>query len=75
MHGGGRGILEIWSSDGYVVCQVRDAGTIADPLAGRRPVSTASVSGRGLLLVNQLADLVRTYSTAGKTTTRLYFCR
>ena len=75
MHGGGRGILEIWLSDGYVVCQVRDAGTIADPLAGRRPVSTASLSGRGLLLVNRLADLVRTYSAAGKTTTRLYFCR
>jgi len=50
MHGGGRGILEIWSSDGYVVCQVRDAGTIADPLAGRRPVSTAWGTATGSTL-------------------------
>lgn len=73
MHGGGRGVLEIWSADGYVVCQVRDAGTIADPLAGRRPASASSLSGRGLLLVNRLADLVRTHTTANQTTTRLYF--
>jgi anti-sigma regulatory factor (Ser/Thr protein kinase) len=75
VHGGGRGVLEFWAADGYVVCQVRDAGTIADPLAGRRPVSPHSGGGRGLLLVNQLADLVRTHASADSTTVRLYFRR
>jgi anti-sigma regulatory factor (Ser/Thr protein kinase) len=75
MHGGGRGILEIWPADGYVVCQVRDAGTLADPLAGRRPAPVSSLSGRGLLLVNRLADLVRTHTAPDQTTTRLYFRR
>jgi hypothetical protein len=54
---------------------VRDAGTIADPLAGRRPASPRSAAGRGLLLVNHLADLVRTHASADSTTVRLYFRR
>jgi hypothetical protein len=33
------------------------------------------MSGRGLLLVNRLADLVRTYAAPDQTTTRLYFRR
>ena len=71
-HGGGRGSLWVYLQDGYFVCEVRDAGTISDPLAGRRPVAPGESRGRGLLLVNQLADLVRVHTTAGATAIRAY---
>lgn len=73
VHGGGRGGLRVWEHDGHVVCEVADAGRVADPLAGRRPVGPASYGGRGLLLVNQIADLVRAYDTAGGRVTRVHF--
>jgi anti-sigma regulatory factor (Ser/Thr protein kinase) len=56
-----------------VVCQVRDNGHITDPLAGRRPVAPAAVRGRGLLMVNHLADLVRVYTVPGRTITEVRF--
>ncbi|MER6797454.1 sensor histidine kinase, partial [Amycolatopsis mediterranei] len=34
-----------------------------------------TLGGRGLLLVNRLADLVRTYWVPGRTTTRIHFTR
>ena len=61
VHGGGRGVLRVWSDDGHVVCEVADSGRITDPLAGRRPVAPSSYGGRGLLLVNRIADLVRVH--------------
>jgi anti-sigma regulatory factor (Ser/Thr protein kinase) len=72
LHGGGRGSLWVFAHDGYLVCEVRNAGTIVDPLAGRRPVAAGESRGRGLLLVNQLADLVRVHTTAHDTTVRAY---
>ena len=51
---------------------MRNAGSIADPLAGRRPVAPESPRGRGLLLVNQIADLVRVHTTADATAIRAY---
>ncbi len=65
IHGGGTGVLTVWPEDGYVLCEVRDKGRLTDPLAGRRPASRDQRGGRGLLLVNLLADLVRTHSAAG----------
>jgi anti-sigma regulatory factor (Ser/Thr protein kinase) len=56
-----------------VVCQVRDTGHIADPLAGRRPATINQHRGRGLLIVNQLADLVRVHTTATGTTVEIHF--
>jgi anti-sigma regulatory factor (Ser/Thr protein kinase) len=56
-----------------VVCQVRDNGHISDPLAGRRPVPPAAARGRGLLMVNHLADLVRVYTVPGRTITEVRF--
>jgi anti-sigma regulatory factor (Ser/Thr protein kinase) len=56
-----------------LVCQVRDLGHITDPLAGRRPASTYQLRGRGLLLVNQLADLVRVHTTTEGTTIEIRF--
>jgi anti-sigma regulatory factor (Ser/Thr protein kinase) len=72
LHGQGRGILRVWSESGYVVCEVSDGGHIADPLAGRRPTLSAEPGGRGLLLVNRLADLVRIRHRSDGTTVRVY---
>lgn len=56
-----------------LVAQVRDRGCIADPLAGRLPVPPTRLRGRGLLLVNQLADLVGIHTTTDGTTVEIQF--
>jgi len=72
-HGGGVGVVRTWTDDGHFVCEVHDAGEIDDPLAGRRPADVHQLGGRGLLVVNHLADLVRTHLQPGGTTVRAYF--
>ena len=72
-HGGGSASVRCWVGDGYLVCEVRDGGTLADPLAGRRPAAPGQNRGRGLLLVNHLADLVRIHTRDDGTTLRGYF--
>ncbi|MEU3558049.1 anti-sigma factor RsbA family regulatory protein [Streptomyces fragilis] len=72
VHGGGRGTLRLWSEDGSLVCEVRDAGLLTDPLAGRRPAGRDQIGGRGLLTVNLLADLVRMHTVGYGTTIRVY---
>jgi anti-sigma regulatory factor (Ser/Thr protein kinase) len=59
MHGGGRGDLLIWLDDGTVVCEVRDMGSIDEPLAGRALPKLEQRGGHGLWLVNQMCDLVQ----------------
>jgi len=72
-HAGGTGRLAIWVEDGRVVCQVTDAGHVTDPMAGRLPVPPdAPTGGRGLVLVNQLCDLVRIHTWPGATTIRVH---
>ncbi|MEU5592559.1 anti-sigma factor RsbA family regulatory protein [Streptomyces sp. NPDC020298] len=75
VHGGGSGRLRVWAEDAYVVCEVRDKGRLTDPLAGRRPASRDQRGGRGLLLVNLVADLVRLHTGADGTTIRCYLTR
>ena len=58
-HGGGRGELHVWHEDDALVCEVRDAGCITDPLAGRHIPTIEQLGGRGLWMVNQLCDLVQ----------------
>lgn len=72
MHADGRGTLHVWREHAQVVCEVGDRGRVSDPLAGRRPVPTGQLGGRGLLLVNEVADLVRMHSDAQGTTVRAY---
>jgi anti-sigma regulatory factor (Ser/Thr protein kinase) len=75
-HGGGTGELAVWVQDDHLICQLSDAGHLTDPLAGRIPVSPAApTGGRGLLLVNQLCDLVRVHSTPAGMTTRIHIHR
>ncbi|PRX47292.1 anti-sigma regulatory factor (Ser/Thr protein kinase) [Prauserella shujinwangii] len=72
-HGGGSGVLRIWSASGHVVCQVEDGGRITDPLAGRKQPPPTQPGGRGLLLVNHLADLVRIHTDSAGTAIRAHF--
>ncbi len=66
-HAGGGGDLLVWREDDAVVCEVRDAGRIDDPLAGRVEPPVTSLGGRGLWIANQLCELVqiRAYADGG----------
>ncbi|MEE4542757.1 sensor histidine kinase [Streptomyces sp. V4-01] len=72
LYGGGSGVVGVWAEDGQVVCQVQDAGLLADPLAGCRVPPPGRPGGRGLLMVHQIADLVRVHSGADGTAVRLF---
>jgi anti-sigma regulatory factor (Ser/Thr protein kinase) len=67
VHGGGRGRLLAWREPATLVFEIRDAGRIAQPLAGRVRPEHGQVGGYGLWLANQLCDLVqvRAYGSAG----------
>ncbi len=71
-HGGGHGVLRAWQEEGALLCEIRDAGLLADPLAGRRRPSSAQVGGYGLWLANQVCDLVQVRSSAEGTIVRLH---
>ncbi|MEC3979106.1 sensor histidine kinase [Amycolatopsis sp. H20-H5] len=73
VHGAGHGVVQLWRQHDQVVCEVVDHGVFGDPLAGRRPALPGQLGGRGLLLVNQLADLVRLHRRPDGTTTRTFF--
>jgi anti-sigma regulatory factor (Ser/Thr protein kinase) len=70
-HGGGEGRLHIWDEDGELVCAVRDAGLIDDPLVGRERPRPDQDRGRGLWIANQLCDLVQIRSGEAGTDVRL----
>jgi len=72
-HGGGSGVLRLWSDAAHVVFEVADAGVIDDPLVGRTPATPGQLTGRGLRMVNHLADLVRMHTTSDGTVVRAYF--
>lgn len=60
--------LTLWRRAGELICEIRDGGRFDDPMAGRRPAARNAVNGRGLLLVNALADLVRVHTSDTGTT-------
>ncbi len=70
--GGGTGTLRIWVERGYLVCEVRYAGQISDPLVSRPGSDPRRPDGRGMLLLNYLSDLVQQRSGPQGTTTRVY---
>jgi len=75
-HTAGEGTLAVWADGDGVVCQLTDTGHLDDPLAGRLPVPPdRPTGGRGLVLVNQLCDLVRVHTRPGATTIRVHLHR
>jgi anti-sigma regulatory factor (Ser/Thr protein kinase) len=71
-HARSRSALRVWVEDGHLVGEASDTGRLDDPLAGRRPAPPEQSRGRGLLLVNHLADLVRIHRSNRGTTIRIY---
>jgi anti-sigma regulatory factor (Ser/Thr protein kinase) len=71
-HVGGTCRLALWRHDSHVVCEARDDGCLDDPLAGRRAYGSDSDRGHGLYVVNAVADLVLTHTTADETTIHAY---
>jgi anti-sigma regulatory factor (Ser/Thr protein kinase) len=61
VHGPGHGRLRLWAADGFLYCQVSDAGR-AEPAGAARPAEAGipwrSEHGHGLWLVGQVADKV-----------------
>lgn len=68
VHGDGGCRVDVWRHASDLVCAARDEGRLTDPLAGRRPVREDSPTGRGLVLVQQLADVVRVHGSPEGTT-------
>jgi anti-sigma regulatory factor (Ser/Thr protein kinase) len=74
-HGGGTGALRVWADADGLVCELRDAGPPLAELAGRIPPPPGGERGRGLILVNQLCDLVRVFSGPDGNVVRLHVRR
>jgi anti-sigma regulatory factor (Ser/Thr protein kinase) len=72
IHGSAGATLLTWTEDGWLVCEIRDKGHIEDPLAGRVPPPIMTESGRGLLMVNHLCDLVQLKTGPAGTAIRLW---
>jgi anti-sigma regulatory factor (Ser/Thr protein kinase) len=69
------GEITLWADAYHVICQIDDHGHLADPLAGRIPPPPRQEGGRGLILANQLCDLVRIHTSRSGSTIRLYMLR
>jgi anti-sigma regulatory factor (Ser/Thr protein kinase) len=71
-HARSAGSMEIWLAGGELICEMRDAGVITDPLAGRRPPAGAANGGHGLWLVHQICDRVDLRSDETGTVIRMH---
>lgn len=72
-HGGGSGVLRIWTGPQSMSCEVSDTGAgLSDPLAGHLPPPAGRADLRGLWLARQFCDLVEVRSDHGGTTVRLH---
>jgi len=72
-HGGGSGVLQIWTGPDTMVCEVSDTGVgLRDPLAGYLPPAVNCPRGRGLWLARQFSDLVEVHSDSAGTAVRLH---
>jgi len=71
-HARSPGSMEIWLDGGELVCEIRDAGVITDPLVGRRPPPPEANGGHGLWLVHQICDHVELHSDEKGTVIRLH---
>ena len=74
-HTSGGGVIRVWATDSEVLCQLEDAGYIADPLAGLARPATDMSGRQGLWLVNQVCDLAEIRTGESGTTIRLHMYR
>jgi anti-sigma regulatory factor (Ser/Thr protein kinase) len=70
-YGGGTGLLRVWTDRDSLFCEVRDGGTIVDPLVGCVRPRPYQERGRGLWMVNQLCDVVQLRSSSEGTVVRV----
>ncbi|HVB45142.1 MAG TPA: sensor histidine kinase [Streptosporangiaceae bacterium] len=75
VHTSAGGTARLWLTAGEIVCEVRDTGTIADPLAGCRKPDPDRPGGHGLWLVNQACDLAELRSGPRGTVIRMHMKR
>jgi anti-sigma regulatory factor (Ser/Thr protein kinase) len=70
-HTASGGTIGVWQDEQEILCQAHDMGWIADPLAGRvrRPPDSR---GHGLMVVNQICDLVEVRTGPSGTTMRMH---
>jgi len=71
-HARSPGSMRIWLAEGELICEIRDAGVITDPHAGRAPPPPEADGGHGLWLVHQVCDRVDLHSDATGTVIRLH---
>jgi anti-sigma regulatory factor (Ser/Thr protein kinase) len=71
-HGGGSGTVSVWQAADALVCEVRDAGRIEDPMVGRRRPASEALGGRGIWLANQLCELVQVRTFVDGAAVRLH---
>ena len=72
-HAGGAAVVRMFTDGRDLVGQVTDSGDLTDPLAGRHPALPGQARGRGLVIVHDLADLVRSHTRPGATTVEVRF--
>jgi anti-sigma regulatory factor (Ser/Thr protein kinase) len=70
-HANDHGALRIWGEPDRLVCEVRDAGHIVQPLIGREEPAVGQIGGHGLWLVNLVCDLVQVRSSRDGSTVRM----
>ncbi|MFZ1155305.1 MAG: anti-sigma factor RsbA family regulatory protein [Solirubrobacteraceae bacterium] len=71
-HGGGEGMLRMWTETDTLLCEVHDRGQITEPLVGRTYPAPTRSTGRGLWVVNHLCDLVQIRSTPTGSVVRVH---
>ncbi len=71
-HARSAGSMEIWLDGQDLICEIRDAGVITDPLVGSRPPPPEANGGHGLWLVHQICDRVDLRSDETGTVIRLH---
>jgi anti-sigma regulatory factor (Ser/Thr protein kinase) len=72
MYAGGGAEVRMWENLDGVVCDIRDGGTITDPLMGRVPPGDDEHDARGLWIVNQVCDLAQVRSSTTGNVVRLH---
>ena len=74
-HGYGTALLQVWLRPDMLICEVRDAGVLGEPLPGLRPPHPADARGRGVWIARQLCDLLHVWVDQDGTHVRLQAAR